>query len=220
MEILPKIYGSVISPFVRKALIVFYFKNIHFEVETLIPFVDSDKEKILQQNPLGKVPIYQEGDFVISDSSVICAYLDKKYPNPSIYPDDVENFARCLWYEEYADTQLIPALARVFFHTCVAARLHRPADMNVVKMALDVEIPKIFDYIDREILHKKYLVNDRLSLADISMASAFINFEFSENTIDAVRWPNLARYVEEISKEECIAKAFSEAKKRFTEWVK
>src|SRR2546423_1273604 len=96
------LYGSIVSPYVRKVAIVLDLKNIAYAIEPIVPFIKKDKQKLLQMNPLGKIPIYQDGGFMLSDSSVICAYLEKKYPDSSIYPVTAENYAACLWYEEYA----------------------------------------------------------------------------------------------------------------------
>ena len=59
---------------------------------------------------MGKVPVIRDSamgsDATLPDSSVICAYLEKKQPNPALYPGEPFSLARALWYEEYADTAL------------------------------------------------------------------------------------------------------------------
>lgn len=212
---LPKLYGSVVSPFVRKVLVSLFIKNIEHTIEPLIPFIPEHKALLFQMNPLGTIPIYQEEDLIPSDSSVICAYLDKKYPRPVIYPSDAKSYAQCLWYEEYADTCLIPSILPVFFNVCLATRFHREPDMNAVQNALDNKLPLIFSYLDREIGDKKYLVGDQLSIADIAISAGFLNFEFAKHTVDAKQWKNLARYIENISHESTIEKSFSLARERF-----
>jgi len=44
-------------------------------------------------------------------------------------------------------------------------------------------------------------VNDSLSLADISVGVAFVNLAFAGHQVDAARWKNLARYIENIKQE-------------------
>src|SRR3990167_1340330 len=131
------LYGSIVSPYVRKVAIVLDLKNIDYTLEVLIPFIEKDKQKLLQMNPLGKVPVYQDGSFMLSDSSVICSYLEKKYPDSLIYPTTAEDYATCLWYEEYADTQLISTILIVAFNILFAARFNLVPDMDAVKNALD-----------------------------------------------------------------------------------
>lgn len=75
---MPIIYGSIFSPYVRKVLTVLHFKNLSYDLQTLIPFVPDDRKKLLELNPLGKIPVYKEDDFILADSSVISSYLEKK----------------------------------------------------------------------------------------------------------------------------------------------
>ena len=42
----------------------------------------------------------------LSDSSVICAYIDEAYPGPDLLPAGPKDRARARWLEEYADTRL------------------------------------------------------------------------------------------------------------------
>ena len=61
-------------------------KGIPYEVDPVIPFNVSDEFKKI--SPLGKIPALRDGDKAISDSSVICAYLERTHPTPPLYPSD------------------------------------------------------------------------------------------------------------------------------------
>lgn len=208
------LYGSIVSPFVRKVWIALQLKNLAFEIKEMIPFLPHHKEILLKMNPLGKVPIYQEDDFLLTDSSVICAYLEKKYPSPALYPSEPQNYARCLWYEEYADTVLIPMVITIFFNKLLAIKFNQTPDDRAVKNALEVKLPEIFDYLNQQINNKRYLVDDTLSLADISIASSFLNLELAGYSIDNTRWQALGNYITEIIKEPSIKEAFAQARER------
>lgn len=190
-----KLYGSIVSPFVRKVWLVLKIKNVEFELERLLPFIPEHKEKLLTMNPLGKIPIYQEDDFVLPDTSVICGYLEKQYPNNNIYPTNPQLYARCLWYEEYADTVLMPTILTVFFNTCLAERLGRVIDQKAKNNALEKSLPTIFTYLDHTLSHQTYLVGETLTLADIATVVGFLNLELAGHWIDEEKWPNLAKYL-------------------------
>ena len=65
-----KLYGAILSPYVRKTLFVLAKKQLSFELVPQMPFsVDDDFLKI---SPLGKVPALQDDDLSLADSSVIC----------------------------------------------------------------------------------------------------------------------------------------------------
>src|SRR5262245_9129477 len=97
-----KLYGALLSPFVRKVKIMLEEKGIAHECENLIPLPKTPE--LLAMNPVGKIPILVDGELTIPDSSVICAYLEKTHPAPAVYPSDPAEYARALFLEEYADT--------------------------------------------------------------------------------------------------------------------
>ena len=81
---MPILYGVSGSPFVRKVLVCLAEKGIAFEREDVIPInVSPEFRKI---SPLGKIPAFRDGEKTLSDSSVICAYLERTLPEPRLYP--------------------------------------------------------------------------------------------------------------------------------------
>lgn len=64
-------------------------------------------------------------------------------------------------------------------------------------------LPLCFDYLNNE-LKNRYLVDDRLTIADISIFSAFLNLEFIGLNINKARWGNLVQYLGNLSTEPCI----------------
>ena len=58
-------------------------------------------------------------------------------------------------------------------------------------------VPKIFGYLELQV-EGRFLVGDKLSLADIAIGSNFLVYQYCGFTIDARRFPRLARYLREI----------------------
>ena len=86
------IYGMHASPFVRKALIAAAEKGIDAELEETSPFAPPDW--FLEVNPARRIPVMRDrsvgtegAEGTLPDSSAICAYLEKKKPDPALYPD-------------------------------------------------------------------------------------------------------------------------------------
>jgi glutathione S-transferase len=192
---MPKLHGVNLSPFVRKVRIALAEKGIEYEHEQVLPF--GQTPEYLALSPLGKVPCYQDGDLTIPDSSVIIDYLERVAPNPPLYPTDPGQRARALWYEEYADTKLVNALATVFFQRFVGPKfMQQETDQAAVDAALNDEIPPILDYLEGELDGDGFLVGDHFSIADIATTSPFVNFAIAGESVDGSRWPKLAAYVE------------------------
>src|SRR5713226_5997898 len=94
---MPVLYGVNASPFVRKVRVALAEKNVPYEHEVVIPVNVSPEFR--KMSPLGKIPALRDGDKALSDSSVICAYLERAHPTPALYPADPYEYARALWFE-------------------------------------------------------------------------------------------------------------------------
>ena len=89
------LYGVPFSAHTRKVILAAYLKALDFKLEPVVPLNPPEGWDAL--SPIGKIPAMRDGDFVLSDSSVICAYLERKYPQQPLYPQGAEDFARALW---------------------------------------------------------------------------------------------------------------------------
>ena len=138
-------------------------------------------------------------DFVISDSTAIITYLEAKYPEPAMIPADPVNRARVVWFEEFGDTMVAAAGGKVFFNRIVAPKFMKIAgDEAAAQGAVDSELPRLFDYLERIVPDSGFLVGDAISLADISVASPFVNLAHCDVGPDAKRWPRAVGYLEGI----------------------
>ncbi len=102
-----QVIGSPISPFVKKVLALLVMKGVEFGVDPITPFYGD--ERFSQMSPLRRVPVFIDGDLVLTDSSVIAQYIEERWPQPSALPATPEARARARWLEEYSTTMLKPA---------------------------------------------------------------------------------------------------------------
>src|SRR4030095_15176457 len=99
-----RIIGRYVSPYVRKVLVVLDLKGIPFEIDPIIPFMGDDRFSRL--SPVRRIPVLIDDRVTLPDSSVICQYLEDRYPEPALYPRDVADRARARWLEEFAGTRM------------------------------------------------------------------------------------------------------------------
>jgi glutathione S-transferase len=191
------VYGSSLSPFVRKVLAFAAEKGI--EVETKVLGLGSEDPEFREASPFGKIPGFRDGDFAISDSTAIIAYLEAIRPDPNLIPTEARARARTIWYEEYSDTILCACGAKMFFNRVVAPKfLGREGDLAAADQAERTELPPLLDYLERVLPDSGFLVEDRLTLADIAVASPFANLRHLSVAIDPARWPKVTDYVARI----------------------
>ena len=188
------LYGAGLSPFVRKVRVVLAEKKVAYEHDPVVPFNVSAEYKAI--SPLGKIPAYRDEKGALPDSSVICAYLEKRHPTPALYPSDPYEYARALWFEEYADSAIVAvAGAKIFFPRVVGPRFfNQPADEAVIGKAIAEELPPLFDYLESQ-LSGDWLAGGQFSIADVAIGTQFVNMRLAGVTLDAQRWPKLTRYV-------------------------
>lgn len=194
------IYGSSLSPYVRKVLAVASEKGIELELRPTGSAPGQPSAEFLEVSPFRKMPGLRDGDYMLADSSAIVHYLEAKQPEPTMIPADPKLLGKTIWYDEFADTILVACGAKIFFNRIVAPRFFgRPGDEEAVQQAELNDLPPILDYLEKVVPGDSgYLVGDVLTLADIAVASPFANFRHTDTRIDPERYPRTVAYVERI----------------------
>jgi glutathione S-transferase len=198
------IIGSYVSPYVRKVLACMNLKGLAYEVDPITPFFGNDEFRRL--SPLCRIPVLVDGSFSVSDSSVICAYLDEVYLGHALFPADPKDRARARWFEEFADTRLGELFIWSLFYQKVVHPLvwGEPGDEKRIRKVLDEDIPAALDYLEQELPAEGFLFGD-IGVADISIASFFRNGAYAGFEVDSARWPHTAGFVERTLAHPCIA---------------
>jgi glutathione S-transferase len=161
-----------------------------------MPF--SGDPELAKVSPLGKVPALIDGDLDIADSKVICRYLESAYPEVPVYPTDVRQRARADWLEEYGGTVLAESAAAIFFHRFMVPNVFkRPVDEEAVDKLINEKLPPLLDYVESQVPADGFIFGD-LTVADLALASPFVNAGYAGYTIDASKWPKASALVERV----------------------
>lgn len=188
------VYGAPLSPFVRKLRLCLLEKGLEYQLEIVTPFGQPDWYREL--NPLGRIPAFRDGDVTLADSSVICQYLEEKYPDrPALFGQSAEDKARTRWLEKYADYELAPLCTfSVFRNRLLKPMLGQPCNEETVQTALHEKLPRHFDYLEQCLGDAQYFVDGQLSQADLAIYCQLQNMEHGGERPDAKRWPALAAH--------------------------
>ena len=192
-----KLFGSTLSPFVRKVVAFAAEKGIELE---LVPVgIGDPNPEFRAASPFGKMPALADGDYGLADSSAIIHYLEAKYPDPEMIPADPKLRGRTIWFDEFADTLLFACGGKMFFNRVVAPRfLGREGDLAAADTAERDELPPLLDYLEGVIPDSGFLVDDRLTLADLAVASPLANLAHCGVALDADRHPKTVAYTQAI----------------------
>ena len=192
-----QIIGSYLSPYVRKVLVCLDLKGVAYEIDPIIPFMGDDR--FTKLSPIRRIPVFLDGDLALADSSVICQYLEERYPEPALYPVDLADRARARWLEEYADSRMGEVFIwRLFNQVAIKPFVWgETPDDAVIQKTLTVEIPDVLDYLEGQVPAAGFVFGG-LSIADISIACFFRNAAFARFQVDASRWPRTASFVDRV----------------------
>lgn len=186
------VHGSTLSPFVRKVLAFAAEKGIAIEQRQV--GIGPKTPEFLAMSPFGKIPAFEDGDYKLADSTAIVCYLDAVQPEPALIPADPRERGRVMWWDEFADTILVAKLGPVFFARVVSPLIGQEADLDAAMETERRELPPLADYLEAQ-LTGEFLVGGRVTLADIAVASPFVNFAHAGMTVDAARYPKLTAYI-------------------------
>lgn len=188
------IVGSYLSPYVRKVLACLEIKGIAYEVDHLVPFFGNDRFSAL--SPLRRIPVLVDGDLVLTDSSVICQYIEDLQPRPSLFPADIRDRARARWLEEFADTRMGDVFIwRLFNQIAIRPSVWgEKGDRELVDKTLKEDVPGVLDYLESEAPAEGFRFG-ALGLADIAPACFFRNAGWVRFQIDSAKWPRAAAWM-------------------------
>lgn len=186
------VYGASMSPFVRKVMVYAEERGIALDMKPVTP--GSADPDFLAASPFRKMPGFRDGDFTISDSTAIIAYLEAKFPEGRMMPSDPQAAARVTWFEEFADTIAMPRMGKVFFNRIVAPLLGMPGDLAAADAAVADELPDVYAYLESQI-DGEFLVGDTLTVADISVASMLANMALCGGSPETPKYPKLCAWV-------------------------
>ena len=200
-----RIIGSYLSPYVRKVLAVLHLKGIAYEIDPIVAFLGDDRFSKL--SPLRRIPVLIDDQVTLCDSTVICQYLEDRYPRPRIFPADVAERAHARWLEEYADTRMGDVFIWQLFNQVAIGPYvwGRPTDDVALRKTITEEMPQVLGYLESQLPAFGFLFGE-LSIADISIAVFFRNATFARYVVDTSRFPRTAAFVERVLAQECLAK--------------
>ena len=197
MEDRVQIIGSYLSPYVRKVLVALDLKGIPYESDPIVPFYGD--ERFSQISPVRRIPVLIDSHATLTDSSVICQYLEDLCPEPALYPANIVDRARARWLEEYADSRMGEVFIwRLFNQVAIKPNVWgEQTDNAIVAKTVSEEIPQILDYLETQLPAEGFIFG-KVSIADISIACFFRNAAFARFQVDAARWPRTASFVSRV----------------------
>ena len=194
------VYGSPLSPFVRKVVAVLHHAGVAYDFENVNIMDMPDWFKEI--SPAQRIPVLRDRTVgeegvpgTIADSSAICLYLDRKL-DLGLYGRTAFDAGRATWFEEYADSSVAVPLGMGLFRPLIFPRFAGGApDLDTAKKTWNETLPPVFDYLEQSLDGREHFVDGVFSIADIAVASQLTQLELVAGSPDGARFPTLAAHL-------------------------
>ena len=167
-----EIYWGSGSPFAWRALLALEVKGVAY-TSRILEFSKGEtrSDAFLALNPRGKVPTLRDGDFTLSESIAILAYLDRKYPDPPLFGRTAEQTGQ-IWkiISEFGDYFQRPSdqIVKTIFAGTVAENTESVQEASG-------ELHKELRGFEKALGTRDWLAGDEVSAADLTVYP-FIEF--------------------------------------------
>jgi glutathione S-transferase len=162
-----KIYGHPWSINTRKTLMTLAEKGIEAELVVVrLPAGEHKGPEHLARHPFGKVPVLDDGGFVLYETRAINEYVDRKAGPAQLVPSDVRDLARMHQWTNIADAYFVPYAVPIIVENLFRRYLGGEKNEQAV-VAGRAGLPTALDAADAWLAQSEYFAGRSLSLADI-----------------------------------------------------
>jgi len=193
------LYDDVFSPYARKVRIALYEKGLEFDRVRAL-HGDCNRTDFVHVNPRAEVPALVDRDVALYDSTVICEYLEDRYPEPSIYPREPRLRAECRLLEDLADTQLDAAA-----YAISVVEFGRGERHPAMHDAAARDFLRLYDLLEARLGARAFFC-DTFSVADMAIYPHLVADAFLGFPLDPARHAKLAAWLDRMGKRPAVAR--------------
>lgn len=168
-----KLYSGPLSLFTAKVRIALAEKEIPYErIEvgwSLADRYEPHHPDVVALNPRRQVPVLVDGDLVVYDSTQILEFLEERFPEPALYPQDLRGRARARRLEAWADEIFFAPVWRLIdrgFYPAEVGHATEGRDAEVAEAR--AEIDTLHETLEKDLGSGPYLCGD-FGVADLSI---------------------------------------------------
>lgn len=144
-------------------------KHVAFEWLEVNPFDASPPEHFQRLNSFGRVPVLQDGEFVVYETTAITRYVDEQFAGPALQPSAPR--ARALQNQiiSIADSSCYwPMVRQVFSHRIFRPRFGKESEPGAIEQGLAASADALAG-LEGIIADEPFLTGASFSLADIHL---------------------------------------------------
>lgn len=172
-----RLYYHPVSSNSRRALLTAIILDAKLELITVDLLKGEHKaEAYLQLNPNGKVPLLDDDGFRLWESHAIMQYLADKEGAEGLYPKDVQfraDINRWLFWSAYHFTPAVGVISRERISKKMVGGTGGPDPAEIARG--EALLCACAQVLDAHLADKQWIAQDRLTLADLAIASPLMH---------------------------------------------
>jgi glutathione S-transferase len=188
-ETIMKLYGVRMSGHVHRVQLLLGLLELPYEFVTVdLAAAANRTPEFLSKSPFGEIPVLEDGDIVLSDSTAILVYLALTYGGDRWLPRTPLAAAQVQRWLSNASGKIAygPAAARLV--TVFGAKLDH-------ERAKAISL-RLFDAMEGELASRDFLVGDGPTLADVAAFSYIAHAP--EGGVSLKPYPNIRRWLDNV----------------------
>lgn len=203
----PILYGPVYSTYTRSARLAMEEKGVNYDLVEVDFLQGPMPAEQIERHPFARVPAFEHDGFKLYEVTAIERYIDDEFDGPPLQSESSQERARMNQIISVIDSYTYPCtVGQLVIQRIVMPMLGEKPDEEVIAEAMP-EISKCMSTIADLRADNKFLVGDRLTLADIHLAPIFDYFQSTPDSASILQEnPGLRNWWNEISARESIQK--------------
>jgi glutathione S-transferase len=188
-------YGTLRSTNGSKTKVVLEEKGLDYRVERVRPGdVWKKVPEVIAKHPLGKVPYIDDGDVTLYDSTVIDEYLNDRYSEPPLLPEDPVSRARARVLENYGDEGILTRHLPLIWMPWWSPEDQR--DQESMEKGRQGLRDQVLPFLESELEGARDYLLDAFSLADVPMMAMAMVLQVDGMGLES--FPNSAAYLDRL----------------------
>ncbi|MEM6499728.1 MAG: glutathione S-transferase family protein [Pseudomonadota bacterium] len=150
--------------------------------------------EFLKKNPMGRVPVIEDGEVTLFESQAILRYLGARHGSETLWPSDPARRAVVDQWMEWTKVNVAPVVIYKVFWQLIRTRA---ADRDLARVAEGIaDLKTLMPMAEAQIAHYGWLAGPDMTLADISFGTLL--FRYFTVPFERADLPALAEYYQRL----------------------
>lgn len=172
-----RLYYHPASSNARRVTMVALHMGVPLELTEINLLSQDDRRRLVAINPNSKVPVLQDGDFLLWESCAIMQYLADQTAGHTLYPQAPRERADIHRWMYWANQHFAPALSQIVWENIWKGLTGNGGPDAQALERNGIEVARFATVLDQHLAGRQWVAGEALSLADFALAAPLMYIE-------------------------------------------